>query len=236
MNTRSGDMTTRRAATMMCAMIAQQRGPKKGWRGLSDPPALRAGRRRLNMLGAFVVFVGVLPAVAAAEPKVTIKGGVDPNNRQLFSWTVTNGHTSPIVFIHFPQYHGDTFIPPTGWGQEWKNRAMVRGGEDAPGWVQTSVSDAAQGIPPGGSASFEIRIARAGALPRPGTVTVRFADETEVTVGNVEVPSAQSFLERNAMMIGLVAVFAIALLVHLRRRRTRPPAATAAPPPTNGRE
>jgi hypothetical protein len=104
---------------------------------------------------------------------------------------------------------------------------MPGGGKDAPGWVRTSVSDPAEGIPSGGSAKFEMRLARAGALPRPGTVAVRFADGTEVTVANVELPTAQSFLERNAMLIGLAAILVIALLVHLRRRRARRPAAAS---------
>ncbi len=221
---------------MIGTMSAKQRGSKKSPPRLYDPRETRAGLARSQVLGTLIaLFVG-LPTVAGDEPKVTIKGGVDPHNPQFFSWTVTNRHTSPTVYIHFPQYHGDTFIAPAGWKQEWKNQAKIGGGEDAPGWVRTSVSDPAQGIASGGSARFEMRLARAGALPRPGNVIVRFADESEVTVANVEVPSAQSFLERNAMLIGLAAIFVIALLVHLRRRRTRQPAAATAPRSINDGE
>jgi hypothetical protein len=204
--------------------------------GLSTSPSAAscvrrtpADHARSRVLSPLIVVLGVLPAVAADEPKVTIKGGVDPDNPQYFSWTVTNRHTAPIVFMGFPQYHGDSFWAPDGWGQEWKNQAKVGGGEDAPGWVRTSVSDPAEGIPPGGSARFEMRIARAGALPRSGKIAVRFADGTEVTVANVEVPAAASFLERNAMLIGLAAILVIAVLVHLRRRRARRPAAAPSP-------
>jgi hypothetical protein len=70
-------------------------------------------------------------------------------------------------------------------------------------------------------------------LPRPGDVTIRFADGAELTVANVEVPSAHSFLEQNIMVFSLAAIFLIALAIHFRRRRN-PPAPV--PPATSDRE
>jgi hypothetical protein len=218
---------------MISTMLTRHMDATESRASFFGPAEPSPGVRPFSALGALVVVVAALPFAAADEPKVTIKGG-QTDNPQFFSWTVTNRHSSPIVFIEFPHYHADTFIAPAGWAQDWKNRAMVGGGEDAPGWVRTSVSDPAEGIPTGGSAKFEMRLARTGALPRPGTVTVRFADGTEVMVANVEVPTAQSFLERNAMLIGLAAIFVIALLVHLRRRRTRRLVASSVSSSTDG--
>lgn len=173
------------------------------------------------------------PPASAETPLVTIQGGVLRANRQLYEWTVTNHHSSPIVLIHFPQYSGDTFNTPKGWSQEWKNQAKL-GGKDAPGWVKAIAEDAEPGIAPGESAKFDMRLSRGGALARPGKVTVRFADGTEVVVRGVELPSAPSFLERNAMVIGLAAIFVIVLIVHFRRQRksrtATPPSASSGQP------
>jgi hypothetical protein len=194
----------------------------------SDTARRSAGRGVFVVVLAFAA--GAPLAARSEEPRANISGGVDADNRQLYEWTVTNLNTSPIVFIEFPQYHGDTFTAPSGWSQEWKNKASIGGGENAPGWVRTSVADPTRGIPPGGSAQFGLRVSRAGALTRTGKVTVRFADGSEVIVADVELPSAPTFFEQNAMLIGLAAIFVVALLVHLRRRRRQAaPEATQVP-------
>lgn len=180
-----------------------------------------------------LVLLGPALTIAGDEPKVMIEGGVRSDNRQFYDWKVTNHHTSPIIYIEFPHYHGDTFIAPAGWAQEWKNRSMV-GGKNAPGWVRTNVESPTEGIPPGGSAGFQMRIARAGALARPGQVAVRFADGTELIVADVELPSAQSFLEQNIMVFGLGLIFVVALLIHFHRRRK--PSLPATPTETDGKE
>lgn len=76
-----------------------------------------------------------------------------------------------------------------------------------------------------------MRIARVGALVRPGQVSVRFADGSETAVANVELPSKAGFLEQNIMAFGLGAIFVIALAIHFYRRRkaSTPPVSTASP-------
>jgi hypothetical protein len=227
-------MTFRRRATMIgnrTMMRTKWITPRFGAFRLRRKPASPCG---LRPLGAVILVCGVLRATVAAEPPVTIAGGVRPHNPQFYDWTVTNASTSPIVFIEFPQYHGDMFTAPPGWSKEWKNQSSA-GAEDAPGWVRTSVGDPAEGIAAGESAQFELRVSRAGALARLGQVTVRFADGTEVVVADVELPSAQSLLERNAMVIGLVVIVAIALLIHFRRR-SKPATTPASTSPTAGDE
>ncbi len=174
------------------------------------------------------VSLGGLAVAAFGQqtPKVTITGGPDLTGHN-YEWQVTNHYTSPIVHIEFPQYRGDTFFAPEGWKQEWKNRAMV-GGKDSPGWCRTSAASAGEGIPPGGTSRFGMRIARAGAMARPGRVTVRFADGTQAVVTNVLLPTAKGFIERNIMGIGLTLIAAVALVIHWRHRKSRrgqPPAA-----------
>ena len=179
----------------------------------------RTGNSRRNWF-VIALVLGWLPgAPADGNASVTIKGGARPDNTQFYNWEVTNHHDSPIVYIEFPQYHGDLFNPPTGWSQDWKNQRKVGGGDDAPGWVRTSAGDQAGGIAQGRSAAFELRISREGALPRMGVVTVRFADGNETLVAGVELPSAKSFLEQNIMAIALAAIFLVALLIHSKRRR-----------------
>ncbi len=181
-----------------------------------------------RLLTAVCVACFAQAAAGQQAPKVTITGGPDLTGHN-YEWQVTNHYTSPIVFIEFPHFHGDTFFAPQGWKQEWKNRTMV-GSKNAPGWCRASAASAGEGIPPGGTSRFGMRIARAGAMARPGRVTVRFADGTETFVDGVTLPSAKGFIERNIMGIGLTLIAAIALLIHWKHRqgkRGAPPAADA---------
>ena len=170
---------------------------------------------------ALFVTIGLLSAatVRADDPRVTIAGGIEPDNPQFYSWDVSNHHDQPIVSIQFDHYRADTLECPGDWSQEWKNRAMVGGGKDAPGWVRASVANPVMGIPAGRAARFRMRISRGDVLARPGKAVVRFADGTEVVVTGVEVPSAQTTIERNAMVIGMALIFAAALLLHARSRK-----------------
>lgn len=194
---------------------------------MPTPAGRRAGAGGYGRATLLLPLLLVTAPARDSGPAVTIVGGVRADNPQYFDWTVTNHHSQPIVFLEFPHYRGDTFIAPPGWENQWKNRAMA-GARVEPGWVRTSTDDPLRGIPPNGSARFSLRLTRAGALARPGTVSVRFADGSEVAVGGVELPSAPSLLERNVMGIGLALIFVVALLVHIRRSR-RKAAAQARP-------
>ena len=183
------------------------------------------------ILLAAAVLVVAAP-VGAQDAKVTITGGVDDSG-QNYNWRVTNNYSSPIVSIQFPHFRGDLFTAPKGWSQEWKNQVKL-GAKIAPGWCRTTAFKPEEdGIRRGRWLDFHMRLARGGAMARLGTVTVRFADDTEVQVSNVEVPTAKSFIEENAMGFGLAVLFVIALLVHFRKRKKAPPA-TAPPTPDGG--
>jgi len=196
-------------------MPASPNNPTRRYRTIAASP-----RRVWLVLGVSILIATSVSPARAADPPVTIER-VAAESQQFFKWKITNGHTSPIVRLHIPQYHGDLFDAPPGWDQQWKNKAAVGGGEDAPGWVKTGVERPVQGIQPGRSAVFQLRIARVGAVSRPGTITVYFADGSEVAVAGVELPSAKSPLERHVMSIGLAVIFVLALLIHLHRQKKR---------------
>jgi hypothetical protein len=165
--------------------------------------------------------------VARRSPVITDLGfrkrcrrGVSGQN---YLWTVTNRHNSPIVYVQFPHYHADTFIVPPGWTMQCTNLASRQPG------TCTAIADSRQtGIARGRSTEFGMRLANlSGHHARPGDVTVGFADGTETTVADVELPTPSSTPERLVALIGFVLVFGILVLVQLRRRRK---ARTLAPP------
>jgi hypothetical protein len=176
---------------------------------------------------AAAAIVGSAPA-GAQDAKVTITGGVDQTG-QNYHWRVTNNYSSPIVSVKFPHFRGDLFTAPDGWSQEWKNQVKL-GAKIAPGWCRATARTPEDRIRRGRWVDFSMRLARGGAMARPGTVTIRFADDTEAQVDNVEVPTSKSWLEQNAMGFGLAVIFIIALAIHFRRRKKSATAANPSPP------
>ena len=65
------------------------------------------------------------------------------------------------------------------------------------------------GIVPGSSARFRMRIARAGALRRYGTVQVRLADGTQLAIDGVELAAAPTAGERYVLLIGLAVLLGV---------------------------
>ncbi len=183
--------------------------------GLSD--IMGSGARRLGLLASCAALL--LPAARAREPIVTITGGVDET--QNYKWTVTNHHSSPIVYIQFPHFHADMFQTPVGWNQKCTYLVNV-GVPDVPGTCTASVDAPRKGIQTGRSAQFDMRISTGGAQRRPGKVTVRFADGSATIVSGVELPTRSSTSERLVALVGLGLVFGILLLTRWRRRRKKP--------------
>ena len=163
----------------------------------------------------------VLPAAARAQDKVTITGGSDETGHN-YSWTVNNHHTTAIVTVVFPHYQADLFVPPSGWESE--NTHMVATGEaTSPGTCTAKVSNPADGIASGASATFTLRVGPRGAKRGSGDVLVRFADGTETTVVT-EVPTRELFLGRYLGLVGLGVMFGIFLLYRLLRSPRTPAA------------
>ena len=164
-------------------------------------------------------------AVAGQTAKVTITGGPDASG-QNYRWTVTNNHSSPIVFLSFPHVHADTFRVepnPEGWTVNQKEFAedLMRA---RPGVCTATAKSARDGVRRGRRMEVSMRLARGDNLRGSGTVTVRFADDTEVVVAGVRLPRARSWGERLVMPIGFGVI--LILIVLARRLRRKPAPAT----------
>ena len=160
--------------------------------------------------------VAVVPPVTAADkPKVTITGGADASG-QHYAWTVTNGHTSPIVYLEFPHYHADLFFAPENWSAE--TTALVNVGyKDEPGVCIARAESPVAGIHLGGALDFGMRIAPLPTKRGKGTVLVRFADGTESGVAGVELPQPRGVWDKYASLIGLGAIFLLWIIFRARR-------------------
>lgn len=184
----------------------------------------------VRLLAAWVVAMAAAAGRAEPQPLVTITGGADGSG-QNYSWTITNRHSSPIVFIEIPHYRADTFVTPAGWQQECTN-LMIAGQAREPGVCRAWPKPNASGLTPGRSAEFALRVAREGAQRRTGTVLVKFADGTQVSIPGVEVPTRESVPERFAALIGMALIVGLLIVFQLRARRkavsARPPGTPAA--------
>ena len=171
------------------------------------------------VLAAAIWSLSVALPVAAGSPKVTITGGADTSGHN-YSWTVTNEHTSPVVYVAFPHYRAGLFFTPAGWAA--KSTFLVDAGvEERPGVCTARADPPTAGIPPGRSAQFGMQIAARGAQRGPGQVTVRFADGTETIVSGVELPQPETFGDKYLSLIGLGLVFGVAIVArewHVRRK------------------
>ena len=200
------------------AMRAQVNGPLR--------PCLPDRGRFARSAIAFAagVWCGLAGAAAALGdgPKARIEGGADTTG-QHYRWTVTNEHTSPIVYAEFPHHRADVFTPPEGWTP--KCRYLVGGKETnrGPAMCSATAPGPDRGITQGQSAEFRMRIAPKGAKRGRGEVKIRFADGTTTVMAGVELPSPETAAERYIRLAGFGVLFAVFLLVRTawtRRRRS----------------
>jgi len=182
---------------------------------------------RIGFLSAAVVLAALATGAAAAPPKVEITGGHNPAAHS-YVYMVSNRSDSPIVGVEFPHYRADTFTAPEGW-QTASTFLVNVGVPDKPGVCKAFVERPSQGIPSNAKAEFALRIAPDGEQPVPasGEVVVRFADGSETTVADVEVPRPrQSRYQQLFEILGLGLLVAVWLgvraILHRRRRRGEP--------------
>ena len=157
--------------------------------------------------------------LAAGPPKATMIGGADASGRN-YSWTVTNEHSSPIVYVEFPFDKVLLFLAPQGWETDCDRHtgtAFEHGAETCAARTPSPAS----GIAHGATEEFEMRLYRSGARRGPGTVLIRFADGSEVRVGGVELPRRKGLGDRYVALFALGAAFAVWGVVRaVRRLRT----------------
>ncbi len=158
-------------------------------------------------------------AAATDSPKVTITGGADTSGYN-YTWTVTNEHTSPIVHIEFPHYHGSLFFAPNDWSSQCTFLVNV-GVEDRPEVCKARAASLSAGIARGKSENFRMRVTRDGTTRGQGTVRVRFEDGTELAVPAVELPQREPAGDKYVPLIGLAAIFIVWVAVRARSRARR---------------
>jgi len=156
------------------------------------------------------------PAVGANTPKVTITGGVDITGDG-YTWTISNDYASPIVYVKFPHYHATLFFAPDGWSTQSTFLVNV-GVKDRPGICTARAEQPASGITRGNAGTFRMRIYQPGTRRGLGTVLVRFADDSELKISGVEMPTPEAISDKYAPLIGLGAIFIIWLAIGARRR------------------
>ncbi len=166
------------------------------------------------------------PIAAGADALVTITGGADASGHN-YTWTVTNHHTSPIVYLEFPHFRADMFHVPAGWAAETTNLVGGRREPDKPSVCIARAEPPNTGLWHGCSREFGMRVAPAGAPRGPGTVTVRFADGTENKVAGVELPEPPASSGKYIPLIGAGVIFAGWVIVRTLRGR-QPATATPA--------
>jgi hypothetical protein len=174
------------------------------------------------VVGAWVL--GTTASLVGAEPpKATIAGGADETGHE-YRWTLTNRCKSPIVYVEFPHYHADVFSVPPGWTQRTTYLVNV-GVEDRPG-ICAATAPSGDGIGPGQSGDFSMRITASGANVGKGNVKVRFDDGTETVVADVTLPQPNPTDVKFLPLIGLAVIFVVVVVIREWRRRTSRPAVT----------
>jgi hypothetical protein len=168
----------------------------------------------------------LIAGLARAEaPRVNITGGFDLQAHE-YQWTVTNHHDSPIVYVEFPQYHGDLFHSPDGWENETHNLVNVGWEPGEMGKVIARAAEGNPGIGLGGSRTFKLRISGQGQISGNGTAIVRFADGTELQAKGVSVPIMPEEGSPYLALIGAVILFG-GWVVWRESKRSRRKAADA---------
>ncbi len=168
------------------------------------------------------VLLGTSVPTTAAPPSVTITGGADPAG-YIYTWTVTSKHTSPIVFVEFPHYHGALFFAPEDWSVECTFLVNVAV-EDRPGVCtarnmlfaeapagrnRNDVAPSGRSALAKGALEFRMQVVLDGTRRGPGHVLVRFADDSEVYVAGVELPQREAAGDKYISLIGLGLIFAV---------------------------
>lgn len=140
--------------------------------------------------------------------RVDVTGGADFSGHE-YTWTVTNLHTSPLVYVALPGHHVDLFTVP----EDWTFQRI------ASGLVATAGQGAA--IVTGRDATFKMRVEPKGAKRGRGNMTVRFADGTQYIVRDVEVPQPESNAETYMPLLGLAMMLLVIIMARRKRARRR---------------
>ena len=190
--------------------------------GPNEARPARAVRGLLMFTLCMAIVAGDAQTAYAQRDPVTIQGGRQQENRQVWRWTVTNRSQSPIVYMRFPHFRGDIFsYPKDRWNEEITNRNEV-GMVPRNGTFILRAKDPSTGLQPGQPLEIGIQVAAKGAFSVLRDVEIRFADGTTVTVPDVDCPQEQPIWERNILLLGFGAMFLVLVIYRsLKGRRLK---------------
>lgn len=173
--------------------------------------------------GAILMAHGLLASRAVSQAdqaaKAVIEGGADEGGHH-YAWTLSNRETSPIIRVTFPHYRADLFTTPPGWKQECTYLVNF-GVADRPGRCTAGAPSAEQGIPSGGQARFEMRIAPPLPTRGLGRVEVELADGRILSIP-AELPLPAGNAEKFLPVAAGGVVILILVALRMRRGRGRP--------------
>lgn len=139
---------------------------------------------------------------------VEILGGADFSGHE-YTWTVTNRHTSPLVYLALPGYRVGVVTVP----EDWTFKRI------APGLVATAGPGA--GIATGRNATFTMRVNPRGTKRGHGEVIARFGDGKEYVIRDVEAAQPETSAETFMPLFGLAMMLVVVILVRRKRSRSR---------------
>ena len=116
---------------------------------------------QLSIKAALLCTLATSSAMGLDLPKATMTGGADVSGRN-YSWTVTNEHSSPIVYLEFPFDKVLLFLAPQGWQTNCSQQTGDIFEHSAESCAARAPSPAS-GITRGATAEFGMRLYRSGA-------------------------------------------------------------------------
>lgn len=179
----------------------------------------RSGRRSMVAASVAIVAMGTMPPCTvrgqSGSPGIAVEGGADAGGRN-YRWTVVNRGGVSIVSAEFPLYRVTTFEGPAGWETACEPSASVANVQNC----RSRATIPAQGIQPGGRATFTAQVAASGIVRGRGGVQFHGADGREILADGVELPQREPLGDRYTSLVGLGVVFAaIAVFRWIRSRR-----------------
>lgn len=163
-------------------------------------------RDNCSFVLTFISLACFASITTAQEPLVTIEGGADQTGT-MYQWTVTNHHTSPIVYVEFPHYRANIFFAPDGWSTNESTNLVGIGVTQQHGKCIAKINADEDGIVSNQQAIFSMKVWNDQVRRIKGTAYVKFYDQRVVSVKDVELPAPLALSDQYISLIGLGTIF-----------------------------
>ena len=131
----------------------------------------------------------------------------------VYTYQITNLATGNITHLEIPYHHSYYFQVPDGWESNTEG-----------GIFRAWTKDPRQGIKPGQTAEFSLRVSSAGAVLGLTSATVGFDSGAKVTLTDVWAPVPEPRWTILLVVLGIVAIVLVHTVLLSRRDRRRSPA------------